>query len=86
MFSIIYTDGKTPSNTIKNTKGLLKDMKKEKTRNFPCPSCGNDLIETKRSLIKCPFCETIIIPQNLKMKREAEIFDRKKNEDLKKAQ
>ncbi len=41
---------------------------------YPCPSCGNDLYENNKFLFKCPYCQTIIITQDKKSRREAEIY------------
>lgn len=45
---------------------------------FDCPMCGNPLKETTKRLIKCPFCETIIIPRSSKLKRKEQVYVKEK--------
>lgn len=51
----------------------------KKLKEFDCPSCGNPLQESRKSLIKCPYCETVIIPQYSTLKRKAAIYEKEKH-------
>lgn len=46
---------------------------------FDCPSCGNPLYESTKPIVKCPFCETIIIPRCKKLNRREQIYANKKH-------
>ncbi len=50
-----------------------------KKQEFGCPSCGNPLYESTRPVVKCPFCETIIVPRSNKLNRREHIYESKKN-------
>lgn len=48
-------------------------------KSFECPMCGNSLKETDKYLIKCQFCDTIIVPKSSKLKREEAIYVKEKS-------
>lgn len=47
---------------------------------FTCPSCGNPLYESVKPVVKCPYCQTVIVPRSRKLKREERIYEHKKKE------
>lgn len=51
----------------------------KQNKQFDCPACGNPLQESKKPVIRCPYCETIIVPQNSKSKRKASVYVKKSN-------
>lgn len=51
---------------------------KKQHKEFNCPMCGNPLLESSKALIKCPFCETIIVPKSTKLQRKEQVYDKKK--------
>lgn len=45
---------------------------------FDCPSCGNPLFESTKPVVKCPYCETIIVPRSKRLNRKEHVYDSKK--------
>ena len=65
----------------------MSQFKKKKSNKFDCPMCGNPLVETTKPLIKCCYCNTIIVPKSKVLKREERIYEKKSqtsdNEEVK---
>lgn len=55
----------------------MKQKTNHKSRVFDCPSCGNPLLESFKDAIKCPYCGTIIVPKNRKLRRKESIYEKK---------
>lgn len=48
-----------------------------KGNTFDCPQCGNPLYKSKRDIVKCVWCNTLIVPQGFgKNSKEAKILER----------
>lgn len=36
---------------------------------FDCPSCGNPVMKTEKTIIQCPFCSQLIVPKGYSKER-----------------
>ena len=50
-------------------------MKKKKSMEFDCPSCGNPLRRSDNKTIRCRWCKEIIVPKGVKTNQKERVFE-----------